>query len=271
VAYMYDFLVLKGPNPGDTIELSGEEITIGRDKSNTVHIDDQALSRSHARLVRTSSGYTLQDLGSTNGTYLNGKPVSALCPLKDGDQLSIGETLLLEFHEKIIPGEDINTLTKSEPGIIGDKTTVLHKNDVPISDQTEKNVALVKRFFQEVWKNGNLNVVDELVSQNYEDHGQPPGTPPGHGVLKANVDMFRSAFSDFQLTPVQILAENDRVAIRLSGGGTNNGNFMGMAPTGKQVSLGGMTFMRIQDEKIAESWGIFDIPGLMQQLGAGTE
>jgi predicted ester cyclase len=85
-----------------------------------------------------------------------------------------------------------------------------------------------------------------------------------------SVAMFRSAFPDIQFTLDHILAEGDRVAIRLTGRGTHRGVFMGIAPTGKQVSFGGMAFIRLQNGKFAERWGLSDMPGLMQQLsGSG--
>ena len=139
----------------------------------------------------------------------------------------------------------------------------------PVSDLAEKNVALVRRFFEEVWNKGNLDLVDEFLAQDYEDHNLPPGAPHGHKGYKASVNMFRSAFPDIQFTLEQVLAEDHRVAIRLMGRGTHKGSFMGIPPTGKQVSFGGMTFIHIQDGKVAERWGLSDIPGLMQQLGVG--
>jgi steroid delta-isomerase-like uncharacterized protein len=139
----------------------------------------------------------------------------------------------------------------------------------PTSEPAKKNVALVRRFFDEVWNKGNLDLVDELLAQDYEDHNPPPGAPRGHKGYKASVNMFRSAFPDIQFSLDQILAEESRVAIRLTGRGTHKGDFMGIPPTGKQVSFGGMTFVHIQDGKVAERWSLSDIPGLMQQLGVG--
>jgi len=140
---------------------------------------------------------------------------------------------------------------------------------VPNSEIAQKNVDLVRRFFEEVWNKGNLDLVDEFLSPGYEDHNLPPGAQRGHKGYKASVNMFRSAFPDIQFTLDQVLAEESRVAIRLTGRGTHKGNFMGIPATGKQVSFGGMTFIRIDDGKVAERWGISDIPGLMQQLGIG--
>jgi steroid delta-isomerase-like uncharacterized protein len=133
----------------------------------------------------------------------------------------------------------------------------------------DDNVALVQRFFEEVWNKGNLSVVDELLAANYVDYNQPPGAPRGRLGYKASVNMFRSAFPDIRFTLDQILAEGDRVALRLTGRGTHRGVFMGVPPTGKQVTFGGMTFIRVENGKVTERWGISDIPGLMQQLGVG--
>lgn len=137
------------------------------------------------------------------------------------------------------------------------------------SGPSNQNVALVERFFEEVWNKGNLSLVEELLSPNYEDHGLPPGAPHGLNGYKASVNMFRAGFPDIHFTLDQVLSEGDRVALRLTGRGTHNGNFMGIAPTGKQVSFGGMTFLRMEAGKVAERWGISDMPGLMGQLGFG--
>jgi steroid delta-isomerase-like uncharacterized protein len=138
----------------------------------------------------------------------------------------------------------------------------------PDQNLTELNINLLRRFFEEVWNKGNLSVVDELLAPNFIDHNQPPGFPRGLKGYKASVNMFRSAFPDIQFTFDQILAEGDRLAIRQTVRGTHQGDFMGIPPTGKQVTLGSMTFFHLQDGKVIERWGISEIPGLLQQLGA---
>ncbi len=129
------------------------------------------------------------------------------------------------------------------------------------------NVAIVQRFFDEVWNKGNLSVVDELLALDFVDHNAPPNTPRGRKGYKAIVSMYRAAFPDISFTMDQILSENDRVAFRLTSRGTQKGDFMGIPASGKQVSFGGMTFVRMHDGQIAERWGITDIPALLQQLG----
>jgi steroid delta-isomerase-like uncharacterized protein len=139
----------------------------------------------------------------------------------------------------------------------------------PGETRSDNNVELVRRFFDEVWNKGNLSVVDELLAPDYVDYTSAPGAPRGRNGYRATVNMFRSAFPDINFTLDQVLAEGDRVAIRLTGRGTHQGVFMGIAPTGKQVTFGGMTFLHMQDGKVTERWGISDIPALMGQLGAG--
>lgn len=135
---------------------------------------------------------------------------------------------------------------------------------------SEQNKAIVRRFFEEVWNRNNLDLADELLAVDYVDHNAPPGSTGGIEGYKQSVAMFRSAFPDINFVLDDILGEGDRVAIRLTGRGTHQGNFIGIAPTGKQVSFGGMTFIRLQNGKIVERWGLSDMPGLIQQLRGGA-
>lgn len=132
---------------------------------------------------------------------------------------------------------------------------------------TEDGIALVTRFFEEVWNKGNLGLMDELLTADFVDHNQMPGAPRGPKGYKAFLSVFRSAFPDLHLDLEQVFAEGDRIAVRLSAHGTHQGSFMGIPATGKQVSIGSMIFFALRDGKLAERWGILDLPGLMQQLG----
>jgi steroid delta-isomerase-like uncharacterized protein len=134
---------------------------------------------------------------------------------------------------------------------------------------SEQNKAIVRRISEEVWNQGKLNVADELYASDYVDHNAPPGSPGGLAGFKGTVTMLRASFPDLVLTLDQTLAEGDRVAIRQTIRGTHKGPFMGVAATGKQVSFGGMVFVRIENGKVVERWGIIDVPGLMGQLTGG--
>ena len=120
--------------------------------------------------------------------------------------------------------------------------------------------SLVKRFFEEVWNKGNLSVVDEVLAHNYVDYNPPPGAPRGRKGYKASVNMFRTAFPDIQFTLDQILAEGRSGGNPADWPRHSPRQFYGTAPTGKQVSFGGMAFIRIEDGQGGRALGNFGYP-----------
>jgi hypothetical protein len=93
----YRFIVRTGPNPGMVFELAAEIIMLGRDVTNDIVVGDAEMSRQHARLTRTPGGYVLEDLGSTNGTFVNGERLMAPRVLNPGDLVGMGETVTMTF------------------------------------------------------------------------------------------------------------------------------------------------------------------------------
>lgn len=132
---------------------------------------------------------------------------------------------------------------------------------------SEENKAIVQRFFEEVWNEGNPSAIDELVAANYEDHSLPPGMPSGAEGLKQTIAMYQSAFPDTRMTVEDQFAEGDRVVARWTGRGTHTGELMGIPPTGKQVTVTGIDIYRVVGGKVVEHWGEFDQMGMMQQIG----
>ncbi len=88
--------VLAGPTPGSIITVDGDEIVIGRGRDATARIDDPGMSRRHARLFRKPDGFYIEDLGSTNGTFVEGEQVAYARQLKDGDRIQVGRNSLLQ-------------------------------------------------------------------------------------------------------------------------------------------------------------------------------
>ena len=131
----------------------------------------------------------------------------------------------------------------------------------------EKNKALARRYQEEVWGKGNLSLIDELVAADFVDHSLPAGMDPGFAGAKTAVQGALDAFPDGQWTVEDLIAEGDKVMTRVSWRGTHKGEFIGIPPTGKQVTVSGMYGYRIADGKIAEWWDYSDNLGLMQQLG----
>ncbi len=128
--------------------------------------------------------------------------------------------------------------------------------------------AIARRFLEEAFNSGNLDVVDELVAPEFVNHDAAL-PEPGVGIeaAKASITGYREAFPDLRLMIEQQLAEGEYVTTRWSARGTHQGNLMGMAPTGKQATVTGITIDRIVDGRFVESWTNWDTLGLMQQLG----
>ena len=90
--------IVKGPQVGASFELEGPEISLGRDPNSSIFLNDMTVSRSHAKIVVNGKGAMVEDLGSLNGTWVDGAIVNA-APLHDGSTLQIG-TFTLVYHEK---------------------------------------------------------------------------------------------------------------------------------------------------------------------------
>jgi steroid delta-isomerase-like uncharacterized protein len=133
---------------------------------------------------------------------------------------------------------------------------------------TQANKAIYRRWFEEVVTGRNLALADELLAADYALHfpGMPaPLDRTGHLQL---LGMFHTAFPDWREVVEDVIAEGDRVVIRVTGSGTHSGDFQGMPPTGKWVTATGVGIGRIADGRIVESWAEYDALGLLQQLGA---
>jgi predicted ester cyclase len=132
---------------------------------------------------------------------------------------------------------------------------------------TEQNKALARRIIEEIISRGNMSVADEVVALDWVGHPTPPGLPPGREGLKLMVTMYRSAFPDMKTTIHDIIAEGDKVAVRMTNSGTHKGEFMGIPPTGKSISVAEISILRFAEGKNVEYWGQTDNMGMMQQLG----
>lgn len=132
---------------------------------------------------------------------------------------------------------------------------------------TEENKALTLRLIEEVINQGKLSTIDELIAADAVDHSLPPGLPPGREGVKLFLGMIRTAFPDIHETVEDIIAEGDTVVTRTTWRGTHQGALLGIAPTGKQVSVSGIDISRVASGKFVEHWQSADDLGLLQQLG----
>lgn len=94
----FQLIMRSGPTPGAAFALEGDQMTIGRDSTNEITINDAEISRRHARLTFQGGKYVLEDLGSTNGTFVNGQRLAGPRVLKAGEVVSFGEQIVLVFE-----------------------------------------------------------------------------------------------------------------------------------------------------------------------------
>ena len=137
---------------------------------------------------------------------------------------------------------------------------------------SEENKEKARRFLEEAFNEGNLDVADELFTSDYVLHDPSlPEEMRGPEGVKGVVQMYRSAFPDTNITVEDQIAEEERVVTRWTGRGTHQGELMGIPPSGNQVEVSGITISRFEGGKIAEDWTNYDTLGMMQQIGAIPE
>jgi len=137
---------------------------------------------------------------------------------------------------------------------------------------SEGNKTTVRRLIEEVWNKGYMPVADELFAPTYVHHdSSTPDVGRGPEGEKKRATLYRNAFPDFRLTIEDLVAEGETVVARWSGRGTHKGELNGIAPTGKQINITGVSIARFANNKITEGWVNWDALGLMRQIGAVPE
>ncbi len=132
---------------------------------------------------------------------------------------------------------------------------------------TEENKALVRRYVEEFVDRSNFDISDEIFASNFVRYDAGPDQVSRVEDLKQFFAMLHSGFPGFQSTIEDLLSEEGKVVLRFTFHGTHQGEFMGIAPTGKQVTMSGIDILRIADGKIVEMWNQEDVLGMMRQLG----
>ena len=131
---------------------------------------------------------------------------------------------------------------------------------------------LIRRFYDEVVRDGELGLIDELTTDDFVDHEEFPEQPPGREGVKFFVNAMRAAFPDIQAKSIDAtLADGNLEAAHVVLTGTHKGDFIGVAATDKTVEIESIDIIRLEDGKVAEHWGVTDVMSLMQQLGAIPE
>ena len=131
----------------------------------------------------------------------------------------------------------------------------------------EENKAVVRRFVDEIFVGGSEAAVDELVAEDFVGHTWPSSGDP-RGDLKRAMERVAAGLADPAFTIEDMIAEGDRVAVRLTASATQVGPFMGLPPSGRRYTIGEIHVFRVRDGLVVEHWHQFDQLGLMRQLGA---
>jgi steroid delta-isomerase-like uncharacterized protein len=133
----------------------------------------------------------------------------------------------------------------------------------------EENMAILRRFNEEVWNKGNMAVANETFASNYiaHDPSHPGAEPRGPQSVIDFATMFRAGFPDIHITIEDMFAAGDKVAWRLSWRATHTAEYLGIPATGRQINVKVIGINRVVNGRVVESWGIVDHLGSMQQLG----
>jgi steroid delta-isomerase-like uncharacterized protein len=160
--------------------------------------------------------------------------------------------------------EEIDIQAISHPCSFAIRSTNNKKAKPMPTDRTE---SLIYRIFDQAFNQGNLSVVDELLSPDHLAHNTFGGAPNGPGGLKWLIAMFHSAFPDLHCSVEDEIREGNRFAAHWMMRGTHKGSFLGNPPTGRPVDVQGIIFARTENSRIAEDWILIDQLGILQQLG----
>ena len=137
---------------------------------------------------------------------------------------------------------------------------------------SEENKALVRRFLDELHNKGNYDIVDELLAPGYPGQGTGGSAVGGGGAspeaVKEGARTRSAAFPDIQWTIDDQISEGDKVVTRFTMRGTHKGEYLGIAPTNKEIVTTGIFIHRVENGKLVDRWTGFDALGMMQQLGA---
>ena len=139
---------------------------------------------------------------------------------------------------------------------------------------SEENKEKIRRVFEEAFGQGKVEVIDEVLHSDFVcyDPNSEAGEVRGAETIKGEVGYFHNAFPDFFWRVEDQVAEGDKVISRYTFGGTHQGEFFGIAGTGKRIEITGINIDRFdEDGKLIEEWAEYDLLGAMRQLGAVPE
>ena len=136
--------------------------------------------------------------------------------------------------------------------------------------QSKKELARLMN--DQVWSKGKFDLIDEYVSEDFVVHTSANPEPVrGRDGFKSNVERVRTALPDLELVTRHLFSDGNMVANHWTMKGTHQGPFMGIDATGNDVEFPGMSIIQIEHGKVVEAWTVFDLLGIMKQLGVTLE
>ena len=132
---------------------------------------------------------------------------------------------------------------------------------------TDRSDSLIRRIFEQAFNQGDLAVVDEVLTPDHFAHTAFGGAPNGPQGLKWLIAMFRTAFPDLHCTVEDEIWDGDQFAAHWTLRGTHKGSFLGNPPTGRPVVVQGIIFARTENGRLVEDWTLVDQLDILQQLG----
>jgi steroid delta-isomerase-like uncharacterized protein len=266
-----------GPAAGETFDLNREVLVIGREEQSVdIAIVDPAISRRHARLTRQGNSYIIEDLKSSNGTFVNARRISEPVLLIEGDVVELGKVARLSY-ESLDNGEatvvmDPGLMTVVEPAGPPAKATGPAKPAAPAVDErqlAEAHRRLFARWFEELWNRKDYEVAYELAHPDFVSHGAGgEDVRQGPVGVIAQAQAWHSGFPDGRMSVDEIITEGEMASVRITFRGTHLGTFESVPATGNRVETTFIRFMRVIDGQVAEGWGEPDRLGILQQIGA---
>ena len=134
---------------------------------------------------------------------------------------------------------------------------------------TEENKVIVRRFYEEVINQANLDAIEELMDPEHQDHGEVLfGSVHGRDAIRDGIRAFTTVVPDYHVAVQDMVAEGDMVGVLGVMGGTQRGDLLGIPATNRQLSWNGIAMFRVANGKIVERWFNADSLSILQQLGA---
>lgn len=131
---------------------------------------------------------------------------------------------------------------------------------------SEQNKALARRFYDDVVNGGQFDLIDELIGPDFVEHEAFPGLSADREGVRKFFEMCRTAFDNFRMDIQDIIAENDKVVIRLTMSGTQRAEFAGVQSRGNSFTVPVIDIVRVANGKVVEHWGATDGASMMEQL-----